>query len=398
MTKKGRKKARNIVKKFRNATLWIMGFLTLLAGVFLVLLLVHQREKAPSLSPQPAYEEIHSHPRPLQKEINLIDQAIYHVLYKEGIKEKDILFTEVGHRHIDNGSWDFVEIRINVKDKQVLSRLETGLEKRLSELGPNVQWIKDTAMPRETRLDVFAVKQCTHRVSLVIEEPKVPARKPMRPKIAIIIDDFGYDTGLARSFAELDIPLCMSVLPRAPRTRDVVEIIKGHHRELLLHMPMEPKGYPGLNPGPGALLCRMSREETKELVRRHLREVPEASGVNNHMGSLLTERREQMTAFLEEIRNKDLFFIDSRTSGSSVAYRLAKEMGVRSAKRNVFLDNEPSKNAIDIQMERLLGIARHRGSAIGIAHPFPGTLRALESRLERLRAEVELVSASQLAK
>jgi polysaccharide deacetylase 2 family uncharacterized protein YibQ len=397
MARRIKSRKKGSFRKPGSKNIWLIGFLILLAGTFGVLLFF-QKEPPPTSPSQPAYEEIHSTSLTLQNEINLIDRAIYQVLYKCGISEKDVIFTEVGHRYIEESIWDFVELQIKINDRKILSKLEEEIERSLATQGSKVQWIKDTWSSYETIIDIFIRSHFTHRIRLIIEKPRKPVPKRRMPKVAIIIDDLGYDRRLARAFAELDIPISMSVLPMAPRTKDVAGIAKNHDRELLLHIPMEPKGFPELNPGPGALLLEMDKAEILDLVKKHLNEVPDARGVNNHMGSLFTENSEKMALFLEELKERNLFFIDSRTSGGSVGYRLAREMGVRSARRNVFLDNEPSKNAIDIQMERLLGIARHRGSAIGIAHPFPGTLKALETETERLKKEVELVSAFELTK
>jgi hypothetical protein len=214
--------------------------------------------------------------------------------------------------------------------------------------------------------------------------------------VAIIIDDLGYDRALARAFASLEIPVSLAVLPMAPRTEDVAAEAGRMDRELMLHLPMEPKGYPELNPGPGALLNRMGPGEIRTLVDRHLDQLPGACGVNNHMGSSFTEHETQMTAVMEALRGRGLFFVDSKTTGRSMGYSLACRMGVPAVSRSVFLDNEPTSSAIGIQLERLLGIARHRGSALGIAHPFPGTLEALRGEAERLREAVEIVTVSDL--
>ena len=136
--------------------------------------------------------------------------------------------------------------------------------------------------------------------------------------------------------------------------------------------------------------------EIRALVERHLDEVHGVRGVNNHMGSSFTEREEKVGVVLEEVSKRGLYFVDSKTTARSVAYRLARRMGVPAATRNVFLDNDPTAGSIGIQMDRLLGVARHRGAAVGIAHPFPGTLKALKQEAEKLKGEVEVVEVSDL--
>lgn len=216
------------------------------------------------------------------------------------------------------------------------------------------------------------------------------------PKVAIIIDDLGYDLDVARAFMSLGIPLTLSILPMAPHTIDIAREAGRNGFELMIHVPMEPEGFPDLDPGPGALLNSMGPEEIRSLVLQHLDDVPDAKGVNNHMGSSFTERKDNVAALLEEVRNKGLYFVDSKTSAQSVAYITAREMGVPATSRDVFLDSEPSAAAISIQLERLLGLAKQRGEAVGIGHPFPETLKILERQAGRLKTEFQVVTVSEL--
>jgi len=373
-----------------------MGVILLAGG--LIGLTLYSPASPPAPVPQPAYEEIHTRPRPFQDRIARIDQAVYEVLYRSGIQEKDVLFMDVGHRHAGGETWDFSEIQVRVKDESTLEQVEARLREHFASLEPEIQCWKEAEPSSEAVYRIYAGHRYTHRIRLRIEKDPLgaPVREKRKPRIAIIVDDLGYDRGMARALAEVNLPLCFSVLPMAPRTGDVARVAKTRHRELMLHIPMEPKGYPELNPGPGALLNGMDDGEIRNLLSRHLKEVPGAEGANNHMGSSFTEHAAQTAVVLEELGKKGLFFVDSKTSGHSVAYRLAREMGVRTAQRNVFLDNEPSEEAIARQLDRLVSIARHRGAAVGIAHPFPGTLDALRHEADRLKEFVETVPVSEI--
>lgn len=373
-----------------------MGGVVLLGGG-LVGVALYSPDTPPTAVPQPAYEEIHTRPRPFQDWIARIDQAIYEALYRCGIEEKDVLFTNVGHRHEPGGTWDFTEIQVRLTDENTRREVEACLRKCLASMEPEIRWWKDAEpSSSEAVYRVYAKRRYTHRIRLRIEERSAPVGDKRKPRVAIIVDDLGYDRELARAFAEVDLPLCFSVLPMAPRSEDVACVAETRRRELMLHIPMEPKGYPELNPGPGALLNRMDEGEIRAMVIRHLKELPGATGANNHMGSSFTEHAEQMAVVLEELGREGLFFVDSKTSGHSVAYRLAREMGIRTARRNVFLDNESSEEAIARQLDRLLSIARHQGTAVGIAHPFPGTLDALKHEACRLKGVVEVVPVSEI--
>jgi polysaccharide deacetylase 2 family uncharacterized protein YibQ len=164
----------------------------------------------------------------------------------------------------------------------------------------------------------------------------------------------------------------------------------------MLHLPMEPMSYPATNVGDGVLLESMDNGMILEVLTQDLNQVPFIVGVNNHMGSKFTENEKKMTTVLTELKRKGLYFIDSRTSGGSVALKIAKEIGLPAASRDIFLDNHLSESALKIQMERLLGLARHRGWAIGIGHPHKETLELLKGYLPAFNKGVRVVSVSTL--
>jgi uncharacterized protein len=161
---------------------------------------------------------------------------------------------------------------------------------------------------------------------------------------------------------------------------------------------MQPEGEPGGFSREGMLLESMDAAALRALVASGLDKVPHASGVNNHMGSVLTARADPMRIVMEELAGRRLFFLDSRTTAKTVAYRLAREAGVPSAERDVFLDDVAEKKAIAAQLARLETLATRHGSAIAIGHPYPETVEALLAWLPGLEDEgFELVPASRLA-
>ena len=203
-------------------------------------------------------------------------------------------------------------------------------------------------------------------------------------RIALVIDDLGHDVEDLRPLEALGVPVTYSVLPFEPQTPQVVAELRRRRAEILLHLPMEPKN--GENPGPGALRQGMSDGELKQRTEAALAAVPGAVGVNNHMGSLLSSETGPMTTVLEVLAARGLFFLDSRTSADSVGYKVAIGMGVPAAERQVFLDGEATPEAIHQQFQRLLDVARGKGSAIAIGHPHPETLAALTREVPKARA------------
>lgn len=194
-------------------------------------------------------------------------------------------------------------------------------------------------------------------------------------RVAVVIDDLG------RSLADLDtldalgVTLTWAVLPFETRTPEVVAELRRREREVLLHLPMEPAN--GADPGPGALTRGMGRRELVRATREALAAVPGAVGVNNHMGSGLSADPRAMRTVLGELAKRGLYFLDSRTTVDTVGYRVATSLGIPAAERQVFLDREPTPEEITHQFRRLLALARERGSAIAIGHPYPETLEVL---------------------
>src|SRR5262245_28185397 len=188
-----------------------------------------------------------------------------------------------------------------------------------------------------------------------------PAAGPVHGvRVALVIDDLGRTVEELSPLEGLGVPLTYAVLPFQEQTPQVVAELRRRGAEILLHLPMEPKN--GEDPGPGALLRGMSDEELREKILAALNAVPGAVGVNNHMGSRLSAEREPMKTILGVLAERGLFFLDSRTSAASVGYEVARELGVPAAERQVFLDGEPTPEAIEAQFQRLLGLARLHGA------------------------------------
>jgi len=222
--------------------------------------------------------------------------------------------------------------------------------------------------------------------------------EPSRPKISIIIDDLGNNIDLDLSVIELSLPLSLAILPSAPFTDAVVREATRKGREILLHQPMEPKDYPCVKPGSGALLLSMNEREIRETLEKNLKQVSGAKGLNNHMGSSFTLDRKKMSLVLQELRKRRLFYVDSRTTKGTVAFEQAKRMGVPAAERTLFLDNNDDPEAIYRQIKDLLRVAKRSGAAIGIGHPYSQTIEMLRKHQERLKREVEFVPVSELVR
>lgn len=209
-----------------------------------------------------------------------------------------------------------------------------------------------------------------------IETPSAPL-PPGKPRIAFIIDDIGAEPEAAERLMAIDAPLALSILPGQRFSRSIAENAARRGVVVMLHLPMQPKSSEA-DPGPGALTVTQGAGALLETLRADMDAVPGALGVNNHMGSLFTEDRERMSIVMREVKRRGLFFIDSRTTAGTVAYDVAMEHGAMAASRDVFLDNERDVDSISSQIIALAEEALEKGSAIGIGHPYPETIEALE--------------------
>jgi len=213
----------------------------------------------------------------------------------------------------------------------------------------------------------------------------------------LVIDDLGYSLDNGKAAIELVGDHTYAVLPGATYSRRLAEHAHQHDKEVILHLPMQSINSTAAHE-PNALNEAMDEDELTGNVHSLLAQIPFIRGVNNHMGSHLTEFDFFMRPVMDSIRsyNPSLYFLDSRTSPRSVAYSQARDAGLRSISRDVFLDNEANVEAIQLQYNIWLTRARERGSAIAIGHPYPGTLEVLQRNLPDAQAEFNFMPVSEL--
>lgn len=216
------------------------------------------------------------------------------------------------------------------------------------------------------------------------------------PRAAVIIDDLGHDRSAARRLSALPYPVAMAVLPDAPYTEEAAKQANAHGKEVLAHVPMEPRDDAIAMDG-RFLRVGMDRSRFLKTLHEDLTAIPYAEGVNNHMGSALTARGRAMGWVMEGLRHEGLFFVDSRTTGDTRALDRARRAGIPAAGRDIFLDNNRDKDAIRAQFRKLLAEAREKGTAIGIGHPYPETLTVLEEVLDEASGQgVEIVPVREI--
>ena len=207
----------------------------------------------------------------------------------------------------------------------------------------------------------------------------------MPGRIAIIVVDFGHQNeALIRGFCALKQPITLSIFPGLDKTAWIAEQAAAAGHGVMMYLSMEPLDYPRRDPGPNALLMDHPPEKIRTLIRMARATLPQATGLNNHMGSRLTADRTAIGRVLKEVDRYGLFFVDSFTSPRSIAYKVAEEMGMPAGRNSMFLDRKETRESVERSVEALAEMAGIAGTAIGIARAKPATLAALESALPEL--------------
>lgn len=201
--------------------------------------------------------------------------------------------------------------------------------------------------------------------------------------MVLIIDDLGHRHSVGMDMVQLPGKVNLAVLPHTPYAEQLAQAGHEAGKEIMLHAPMSNSG--GMPLGRGGLTPELSRESFDNVLEGNINAIPHVRGINNHMGSELTTMPTQMAWVMETLLRRDLYFVDSRTSPSTVAGKTAASFAVPHLSRSVFLDNEATAVAIDRQFRQLVRRAEKKGLAVGIGHPYPETARYLQQALPALR-------------
>jgi hypothetical protein len=294
-------------------------------------------------------------------------------------------------------------------DVPILGTLEDEL--RRVAFGHGLRRVRRPSGNGGLRINLFFRDRLTHAVHVI----RLVARRRAAPvlnyaearpgdagagglRLAIILDDLGYDRAGADAVFTLPFPLTVAVLPHHARSAEIAEEAYLRGYQVLLHLPMESANGEA-KAEPVELRTGQTPEEVTRALLGMLGSVPHVAGVNNHQGSRATADRRLMAALMPLLRERELFFIDSRTTGASVALDAARAAGVPAASRSIFLDDTPTRDFTLRQLEAAAAEAERRGSAIAIGHPYPSTLEVLQAALARLEARgIRLVYASELVR
>jgi polysaccharide deacetylase 2 family uncharacterized protein YibQ len=213
-------------------------------------------------------------------------------------------------------------------------------------------------------------------------------------QVAIVIDDMGYRYTDKHALS-LPGAITYAFLPHTTYGKKLAVQASRDNHDVLIHIPMESQNRKKL--GPGALRSNMNEEAITQSLTKSFAEIPFAIGINNHMGSHLTQLYQPMAWTMAFLKQNNLLFLDSKTSSNSKAQQAAIDFDVPVKARHIFLDNELNEKYINQQFQQLISFAKKYKTGIAIAHPHPETVATLTKLIPTLKSHgIELVPLSRL--
>jgi len=336
------------------------------------------------------------------KKVFLIDQIIQGQLYEMDIQKKNIHHDQSSLKKEGSLTWKKSSFKIQIPPSRSFSLIEGNFRRSLSPLGKPVS-LESSKISESLQLDIKVLNRVTHQLTFIPSTPSTIPPTPLtpktalRPKIAIVIDDLGDKDKISQELLHWDLPITFAILPFTPYSKTLAGEAHRQGKEVILHLPMEPHGYPQIRPGKGVLLGEMNEKKLLRQLARDIEAVPYITGVSNHMGSRLMEEPEKIEIVFSELKRRRLFFLDSRTTPQTVGLQVAQSVGLKAVERNIFIDNSSTEEDIKQQLEQLIQLSLSKGKAIGIGHPHPSTLKSIREMIPRLKEKgIEVVPLSTL--
>ncbi|MBG0775476.1 MAG: divergent polysaccharide deacetylase family protein [Desulfovibrionaceae bacterium] len=326
---------------------------------------------------------------PLEESVKRVDYALVQAMAQSGVGPDALEIRDVDVRAVLGQSYHVQTLSIE---------LTGAVDPFARTLAANLdRWATNATLARaeDGSWTVTVFGRRTHRLYLQGHDAVPRPGAAGNARLVVVIDDLGESVTFARRLAALPYPVTFSIWPLATHAREVEDLAVDAGREVLVHQPMEPMGYPRVRPGRGSVFVSMDPAEIRRVVASNLDRLPRAVGLNNHMGSRFTQDRRGVDAVLEELRARHLFILDSLTHPASVVMEEAAREGVPALQRDVFLDVVRDRSAILRQLHKARRLAEHTGAAVAIGHPFPETLQALRDFAAE-SADVRIVTLARL--
>ncbi len=276
----------------------------------------------------------------------------------------------------------FLEKSFYISAKQNTKKLTTELSSAISGLPlVSIGKIQKKKAPKEQLITLEFYYKHLLLYRLILKQKRVTA------KIAIVLDDWGYNDQLFKEALKLDSPITFAILPELPYSAEIAAALHKHGYEFILHLPLEPHNSSAQTLEKNTILTTMSQKEIQDILNRHIASLPGLKGVNNHMGSKATEDRQTMLYVLEILKAKRLYFLDSYTSNKSILESVTGETGVPFYKRDIFIDDKYDSSSIKNELIKAKDLAKTRGYVIVIGHAKPLTIAALKELIPKFEKE-----------
>lgn len=332
--------------------------------------------------------------------VGQVDAQIHASFFSLGISKEDIKSIQTQSRQYQDLSYPFVREEIALPKGVGMEAVRDLLTTKLKSEFPTAKVDFQEDGIKEMTVTVALGNAPTHSLHFFQEsEMAFTAAAATRPRIAIIIDGVEGDLRASRELVSLKGPLTFSIPPGDKSLVDIAGEAYQRGHEVLLRLPLGPQDFVGVHPGSPSLVMTVGKEELQEKFRNALKSLPYVKGVNSPLSSFFIEEPAKTVLILKEVREAGLYFFDSRPAKETVEYILARNLGVKTAERNIVLDNLQEREAVYQQLVKLSHQALKEGWATAIGHPFPVTVSVLKDNLPKLKERgFELVPLSRVVK
>ena len=352
----------------------------------------------------PYEEALHA---PLDERIRQVDYALMQAAWQRKLPASQTRLAAVESRDfgLENYRFQTIDILPGSMGDAYIAAVREGLqtwsgEAALRKTGDN-EWCISLDGLDTHQIRLFPDKQAF--ADSATPGGQVPQSSPalVRPsgqtaKMVIVIDDLGANMSAVNRLLGLNYPVTCAFWPHAGHVTEGARAAHRAGREILIHQPMEPLGYPKVAPGPGVLLTGMSAVQINRQVESAIARVPHAVGLNNHMGSRFTQNKTGVDSVIATLQTHNLFMLDSLTDPRSVFADEGRRLGITTYRRNVFLDVTPTRQAILEELRKAERIALLTGHSIAIGHPLPETLAALQEWQRTRNTSIKIVRLQDL--
>jgi polysaccharide deacetylase 2 family uncharacterized protein YibQ len=385
------------LKPFNLLVTWKAIGIILLCTLLIVAVVYVKRDTIKDLATQPSHQ---TRNRQLVEKTQTADQIIFNLLGKLALPE-DALSLQHLERHDELGDWNSSLITITIPPAISFPQVENAFTRGLAffeEEDLTAQFLFDG--DNCLNITIHIQERKTHHLVFcqtpIIPEQEVSTEESYR--VAIVIDDLGENYGSFEELSSMNVPFTYSILPFQTHSIRIADAVNSRKGEVVLHLPLEPWNSSQHAINHGTLLTSMSEDQLHAQLERNINALPHLSGVSNHMGSKFTENQEKMKTVLQAVKEKGLYFLDSRTSDKTVGYALAKEMHIKTAQRNLFIDNDHNQLSAEQQLQKIPRLAKKNGGhLIAIGHPYRSTITALKKCVPLLQEQgITVVPLSQL--